>query len=285
MRTTGSGLGCPDWPYCFGRLVPPMSVLDLPENYQKSFAISEKDIATFDPFKTWVEYLNRLLGVIVGIEMLLLIIISLKIKKFFPLCLGVFLLTGIQGWIGAKVVSTGLNPHIISLHTIVAVVILFLLHILYAKAHRAKRQILLFKFLLPIFILSLAQLMFGTILRQKVDDLVHTGEDLYLTIPTETLGSIFLLHRLNALILFLGNLFLFFKMPRPKVFWPLCFLLITLTSGIFLSYFTVPSALTSVHLVGSCLYLGALFSLLLRSLDSRFDLQNRENSLWPRKNV
>ena len=278
VRTTGSGLGCPDWPYCFGRFIPPISVHDLPENYQEVFAISGKKIATFDPFKTWTEYLNRLLGVVVGIEMFLLLFLSWRRKNFFSLCLGAFVLTGIQGWIGAKVVSTGLNPHIISLHMIMAVVILFILHILYEKTQRMKAPVLSLKFLLPVFLLSLTQLMLGTLLRQRVDGLVHTGQGNFLTIPSESLGNIFLVHRLNALILLLGNLFLFFKMPRPKRLLPMCFLLITLASGISLSYFTVPSILASVHLVGSCLYLGILFSLVLKAWYASFELHGSENS-------
>lgn len=95
VRSTGSGMGCPDWPKCFGQWVPPTSADELPEDYQDFYAEyrhqknikfakyldffgyseigrailedeSIKEEAAFNASKTWTEYLNRLLGAIVG---------------------------------------------------------------------------------------------------------------------------------------------------------------------------------------------------------------------------
>ena len=266
VRTTGSGLGCPDWPYCFGRLIPPTSEHELPENYRKDFSINGEKIAKFDPFKTWSEYLNRLLGVVVGIEMFLLLILSFKTKHLFPWCLIVFLLTGLQGWIGAKVVSTALHPQLISVHMLMAVMILLILHTLYVKTHKKAHPSTPLLWPSIVFFFSIVQLVLGTTLRQEIDDLVHLGENKLLSIPVENLGTVFLLHRVCASFVLIGNLVLFWVFLKSKTFfWPFGFLLITIAAGILLTTFAVPPILASIHLLASCLYLGTFFSFLLRT--------------------
>ena len=113
VRMTGSGMGCPDWPKCFGYWIPPTERTQLDwkpghqytkgqviilndelrvanGNFESSKTFSDRnwgfytrhDYAIFDPYETWIEYLNRLLGVVAGLAVLIMTILSFwKWKK------------------------------------------------------------------------------------------------------------------------------------------------------------------------------------------------------------
>ena len=122
VRVSGSGLGCPDWPKCFGRWVPPTSIEQIPAHI---------DPTAFNIVLAWIEYGNRMLGVIVGISILLMTIIAViyfkkNSKILFSSLLSLFLVVA-NGGLGAIVVSSVLNPFIVSLHMILA---LFLVSVL-----------------------------------------------------------------------------------------------------------------------------------------------------------
>ena len=112
---TGSGMGCPDWPKCFGYLIPPTerSELDWKPNHdylkgeviivKESLRVATQDFnsqnqyltenwevytkhdyAIFNAKHTWIEFINRLLGAIAGLATLFLFINSLvRLKNDF----------------------------------------------------------------------------------------------------------------------------------------------------------------------------------------------------------
>ena len=54
VRASGAGLGCPDWPRCFGAWIPPASAADLPSQF---------DASQFNPTLMWTEYLLSLIHI------------------------------------------------------------------------------------------------------------------------------------------------------------------------------------------------------------------------------
>ena len=160
VRSTGSGMGCPDWPKCFGTWIPPTQASQLPANYKEIytaqrvaknqklalklqklgfaqvagsiFAHPAQYIETdFNPVKTWIEYLNRLLGALIGVFVFATVILALpywrRDRPVFWLALASFLLTGVQGYLGSLVVSTNLLPVMVTVHMGLALVIVALL--------------------------------------------------------------------------------------------------------------------------------------------------------------
>jgi len=131
VRATGAGMGCPDWPTCFGQWIPPTAEAQLPADYQQIYADRGYADTTFNLRKTWTEYLNRLLGVFTGFTIFLTLLFSLPYRRSNPmvfwLSLAGFILVGVQGWLGSRVVASNLNPGMITLHMLLAQVIVGLL--------------------------------------------------------------------------------------------------------------------------------------------------------------
>jgi heme a synthase len=128
VRASGAGLGCPDWPRCFGGWIPPASAAELPAGF---------DASQFNATLMWTEYLNRLLGVTVGLLIFATLISAWRHHRqtpriFWP-TLAAFLLVGFQGWLGGVVVQQELTAWIVTMHMVVALVIVSLL--LYATVY------------------------------------------------------------------------------------------------------------------------------------------------------
>jgi len=172
VRAAGAGLGCPDWPQCFGMWIPPTNAADLPPGY---------DPELFNPVHTWLEYVNRLVGVLIGFLITLTFLFSFKYRKkdvVVTLVSGLaFVLVLVQGWLGGQVVRSGLSAGMITLHMVLAMVIVNAL--LYATFRAMKDRLtstlpaVARKRLLwiggGILFLTLVQLVLGTQVREMVD--------------------------------------------------------------------------------------------------------------------
>jgi cytochrome c oxidase assembly protein subunit 15 len=178
VRSTGSGMGCPDWPKCFGEWIPPTDVSQLPPNYKEIFKVQGKEIADFDPVKTWVEYINRLIGALIGLFIFLTVFFAIpylkKDKVIFWLSLFAFILVLFQAWIGAKVVSSNLVHWMITIHMMIALFIVGLLIYTITRSQQftIKQLQINPKFAPLVYVLLLMgiiQTIVGTQIRESVD--------------------------------------------------------------------------------------------------------------------
>jgi cytochrome c oxidase assembly protein subunit 15 len=167
VRMTGSGMGCPDWPKCFGYYIPPTNISELqwkPDHeYKKGQVIildaslqvatsnfkttttfdtshwepyTKHDYADFNASHTWVEFINRLFGALAGLATLVLALFSINYwrkNKVVPVLSWIVVFGMVfQAWLGATVVFSVLEPVKITLHMFMALCIvamlLYLMH-------------------------------------------------------------------------------------------------------------------------------------------------------------
>ena len=182
VRMTGSGMGCPDWPTCFGQWVPPTDISQLPADYKTRFAVAGKEIADFDAFKTWVEYINRLLGVLIGFFSLATLLAAIPLRKSHPWAFGMsvlgFVAVLIVGGVGAYVVRTDLQEGVVTIHMILALSALafFILGLWHSVGTKVSRESLMRvpgreAFILAVLfgVMVFGQIVMGTQVREEID--------------------------------------------------------------------------------------------------------------------
>lgn len=216
VRASGAGMGCPDWPTCFGQLIPPTDESQLPANYHEIYAVGYAD-TRFNPLKTWTEYLNRLVGVGIGVLITLTLAASTPFlkrdKAVFWLCLGVFFAVGFQAWLGSVVVASNLNPAKITAHMLMALLIVATLVYAVTRAQWAQFAALDTRVLpervytvarLVIF-LTVLQIVLGIQVREGVDviDAAFQHENRHLW--REQFPVIFYVHRSFSILVLLAN--------------------------------------------------------------------------------
>ncbi len=118
-RLTDSGLGCPDWPGCYGHSNP-LFAMDHIQEAQQQMPFGPVTVT-----KAWIEMLHRYFASGVGFLTLSLMVMTwIKRKEFgyriFLFSGGLFLLVCLQGAFGALTVTLRLQPLIVSIHLILA---------------------------------------------------------------------------------------------------------------------------------------------------------------------
>lgn len=308
VRSTGAGMGCPDWPKCFGQYIPPTSLDELPADYKEQYSqlrlnknirlagwlqtlgfsnvaykitndASILEESDFNATKTWIEYLNRLLGAVIGVLILLTVISSSAYIRSRPVVFWVsfstLILVGFQGWVGSIVVSTNLLPGMITFHMLLALIIVaFLIY-----AHQAvddqrimlkpvKEAVLLRRLLLISMGLYLLQVGIGTQVRELVDQVAISMGQSARSLWIENLGMTFYIHRSYSLLILALHIYMAYIMinrmklnGREVLFIQTLVVLIGLEilSGALMAYFAIPAILQPIHLVTASLIFGLQF--------------------------
>lgn len=268
VRASGAGMGCPDWPRCFDRWVPPTREGQLPADYQTLYAERGYAETRFNPVKTWTEYVNRLIGVSIGLLVFATLIGSLRFwrarRSVTWWSLAAFLLVGFEGWLGSVVVQSNLEPWVITLHMVAALLVVGALLVALDQASKdeprgepALEDAWLGRLLIAALALTLAQIALGTQVREEVDRLMieaagaREGWMRAVGVPA-------LVHRSFSLLVIATNALLAWRLrraagaaSRPARLGVALVAVLAVEAGIgaALFYLGVPAALQPAHLL------------------------------------
>ena len=128
-RLTDSGLGCPDWPGCYGNASP------LGATHEIAMAEAAMPTGPVTLSKAWVEMIHRYLATMVGVLIIALMVLAWREHRKTPLhgarhpAWATFTLVWvlIQGAFGALTVTMKLFPAIVTLHLLGGLFLLVLL--------------------------------------------------------------------------------------------------------------------------------------------------------------
>lgn len=291
VRVTGSGMGCPDWPKCFGYYIPPVSestlryTTDL--SYHKGQMVilndtlwrarfdftagplfdrsqwekyPKHDYAIFNPMHTWVEYINRLATVVLGLPCAVLFVLSIgyafKRKDRIPFwwSSASMLMLLFEAWLGKLVVDGNLIENSITYHMLGSLVLLLSLLALVQYLHpERKMQVSRRSVWLgtAFAVLCFVQIIMGTQVREEIDVLNKSG--LTRSSWMDHVSLWFYIHRSFSLVMLLvfalwmrnlhqqGHL-------RGQMKWLAGFLCAEVAVGIVLAYLGMPAFAQPLHL-------------------------------------
>ena len=280
VRASGAGMGCPDWPTCFGSWIPPTSEAQLPDNYQEIYAELGYADTRFNVVKTWTEYMIRLTGVTIGLLIFATAIFAWSCRAYdnsiFKATGAAFLMVGFQGWLGAKVVGSNLQPGLITVHMLMALAIVAAL--LYALA-QSRKDIMAAqsiatidprfkKMLYTVLVLTILQVAMGTQVREMTDFISRAqGEELRSS-WIQAMPWFFYVHRsFSALVLF-SNLWLAWLLIK-SIGWQhsltrftvamVAVIFVSVISGATLGHLGMPALMQPTHLLAASLLFGLQF--------------------------
>ncbi|MDF1765872.1 MAG: COX15/CtaA family protein [Gammaproteobacteria bacterium] len=280
VRASGSGMGCPDWPTCFGQWIPPTSEAQLPSNYQEIYAARGYAETRFNVVKTWTEYMNRLLGVSIGLLIFATAILSWRVRNtdasIARASIAAFLMVGFQGWLGSRVVAANLMPGLITLHMLVALAIVGTLLFAVAQARRgimasasvASIDPRFTKWLYIVLALTILQVAMGTQVREMTDFISRLQGEEMRSSWIDAMPWFFYVHRSFSAVVLFSNLWLA-RLLVVSLGWGhaitrmtlamVAVIVLAVISGATLGHLGMPALVQPTHLLAASLLFGLQF--------------------------
>lgn len=272
VRISGAGLGCPDWPTCFGRWFPPTDVSQLPPDI---------DPAQFNFVLAWIEYVNRLIGALVGLLIAITAIWALVRfirypRLWIPSGLAAVLVAYL-GWQGGRMIEAQLDQTMISIHMGLAFIVASLMIYAALQAHyvhkgmtsSASDQTGSYRsWIVFLFAVSVIQVVLGTQVRTAIE----TVGERFLLLPQSAwlgqVGSINIIHTVLGIVTMLiawqtGAKIIKRFSGGPLIIRQAAWTMILLATlqtlfGAILALAGVPDLLRLYHLLLSALFIGSL---------------------------
>jgi cytochrome c oxidase assembly protein subunit 15 len=267
VRITGSGMGCPDWPKCYGKLIPPTDVSQVPDNYDK---------ASFNPLKTWIEYINRTFTGVVSFLAIGMLVTSFSWwgadKVFAAFGISVILLIGFEAWLGARVVQTNLNNYKITIHLMAAMFILAVSLIAVVRSLKysnisTQAPMAINIMIIVTLLLLVVQIIMGTLVRTEIDLIAQNMSGTHRETWAEQAKEYFPAHRNFSFLVAVSSAVLVFmglrkagidRMLKVAVIVLLITIIGQITTGLLLKNFDFPAVAQLLHLILSMAMFGSL---------------------------
>lgn len=134
-RLADAGLGCPDWPGCYGQLVVPSGELAVS---QANMAFPER---TVEPFKAWLEMIHRYFAGTLGLMVFVMAWMCLKDQqapKALPIAISVLIIG--QALLGMWTVTLKLMPVIVMAHLLGGFTLFVLLALLHYQLLQLRQR-------------------------------------------------------------------------------------------------------------------------------------------------
>jgi cytochrome c oxidase assembly protein subunit 15 len=301
VRMSGAGMGCPDWPKCFGYYIPPTSLDQVRWDSKKSYKegnliireglllrakydiksghkffvgdwmlFEKHNYTNFNIYHTWIEYINRLFGVVAGFSCLILFICSFFVKtkrKNIIIWSAIILLSLLfNAWMGSLVVYSVLNPFKVTVHligaliTIACIIVLLKVSDQYIKVSNYQQRLILTISLA----ITIIQIVIGSQVRQKVDEIT--------AVTQHSIGAFetiwFYLHRSIVWGVLIINIYLWFSLKKYQwakrsILTLMLLIVLEISTGLALYYFNFPFGGKALHLIVATIIFGLQFYLSL----------------------